>query len=92
MKNHRLPALWDEIHAPAGLSNLGPSIDNGLEAKLLKGNVWTRYAGLNFNGCVWYQRGRFFCEVWRFRRYVETKNDFTLKGLMHKVSKQYGYD
>lgn len=77
----------------AGLSNFDFQVHDGIEERLRTEHVWTRYAGWNFNGRVWFNaEGSFSCQVWVYGSPVATVQAETLHDLMHEVSDEWGYD
>lgn len=87
-----LPQEWTEIGGVAGLSNFDFRVEDGIEDALRAGGVWTRYAGWNFNGRVWFCDNDFHCEVWVYGVPREVISRATLVDLIHAVSSEYGYE
>lgn len=85
---------WEHIgdEQGHGLSNLDHTIDDGIEDQLKSGQCWTQYAGINFNGRVWWDGEQFVCDVWVYGVSCELLAAPTLKELMTVVSNKYGWD
>jgi len=74
-----------------GMSNCDHSIDEGLEEALQEGSL-CQYSGWNFCGYVWFEDGRYICQVWCHKSPREEILADTLKELMEDVSSEYGYE
>lgn len=85
------PGLIEGTESDTGISNFGFTIDDGVEEKLRTGNFWTRYAGWNFNGRVWFSEAKFHCEPWVYGSPNSVISADTIEELMHAVSREYGY-
>lgn len=86
------PDDFTEIGGNAGMSNFDFAVNGGIEEQLRSEPTWTRYAGWNFNGRVWFADGVFWCQVWVYGTPRATFSADTLHDLMHLVSDQYGYE
>ena len=76
------------------MSNCDHEIDEGMDEKLRSqpGEVFSRHAGWNFNGKVWFENEAFHEEVWVYGSPRETISAPSLRELMTKVNDQYGHD
>ena len=88
----RLPDDFTEHDGNAVLSNLDRGVDESVMEEIKGKELFSRYAGWNFNGLVWWQNKQWHCEVWRYRSYNETFSADTLEEIMTLVSDKYGYD
>ena len=87
-----LPLNFNELFGDGLMSNYDGLIDQKV-ADLLKGEpLFSRYAGWNFNGKVWWEDSRWHCEVWRYGSHVNTISEDTLEEIMHSVCEMYGYE
>jgi hypothetical protein len=85
------PDGWTDL-GPVGLgmSNLGHTIDDGLDEALRAGGVFARHAAWEFNGYVWFEGGQFHEQVWRHHVPRETLSAATLPDLMRAVNDRWG--
>lgn len=76
-----------------GMSNFGPSIDDGLEEDLRNGMRAT-HAAWNFNGQIWYDKaaGVFREDVFRYHASVGIRSAPALEELMAAVNDEFGWD
>ena len=74
------------------MSNCDHTIDDGMAEQLraAPGRVYSRHAGWNFNGKVWFEDGLFREEVWIYHRPRETISAKSLRELMDAVNERYG--
>ena len=75
-----------------GMSNLGPTIDEGLAEALKKAprKVLAQYAGWDFCGYVWFDSSQFVCQVWTYGSRKEEIAADSLEDIMTSVSEKYG--
>lgn len=75
------------------MSNFDHSIDDGLEELLRAENVYASYSGWDFAGYVWFDRskGKFACEVWRYKSLQAIYYEETLVEIMDTVCQTWGY-
>ena len=74
------------------LSNFDFTVDDDVEDALLKRTHRAVYSGYNFNGQVWHDGEQFVCQPWTYHAPQALHKASTLKGLMHSVSGEYGYE
>lgn len=75
------------------MSNFGHTIDKGFADTLKqRSGVFGRHYGWEFNGRVWFERGQFHEEVWRYHSPREVILANTLEELMEKVNDKYGWN
>ena len=74
-----------------GMCNLDRSIDAELEGALKSGKYYGKHSAWDFNGDVWYQDGKFYEEVWIYRRPYATYCADTLPELMRFVNDKHGW-
>lgn len=74
------------------LCNFDHSIEPGSEEKLRSGKYVGWYTGWNFCGRVWYENGKFYCQVRRYHSHIATLESKTLAGIMDVVSEKFGYE
>lgn len=88
----RIPESFLEYDGEEIMSNFyGAIVSETAEA--IKGKeLFSRYAGWNFNGKVWWQNGKWCCEVWTYGSWNETFVVDTLSEIMSDVSSDYGSD
>ena len=53
---------------------------------------FSRYAGWNFNGRIWWAETEWACEVWRYGAPVVTVTGETIPGIMKEVSEMFGFE
>lgn len=73
------------------MSNFDHQIDLTIGEQLKKGGCFSRYAGWNFSGIVWWdaETNEYVCEVWRYHVPVALYRG-TLENIMYDVSSEYG--
>lgn len=87
---NRLPKSFSESNNEI-MSNFDGQI-NLKTAEEIKGkDLFSRYAGWNFNGKVWWQNNKWLCEIWCYQSFRETFVCDTLKEMMEEISSEYGY-
>jgi len=88
----RLPEGFLEYDGEDLMSNFdGQIIQETAEA--IKGNeLFSTYAGWDFNGKVWWMDGKWLCEVWCYGSWKETVIKDTLQEIMDEVCSKYGSD
>jgi len=74
------------------MSNFDHTIDTEVAEKLKEGKYYSDYPGWNFYGEVWYDSGKWKCEIRRYHVHVETIMADTLEEIMEQNSEKYGYD
>lgn len=74
------------------MTNFDHRIAEWAERRLRTEKVWSRYAGWNFNGRVWFADGHFHCEVWHYCVPREVISAGSLQELMDAVSDRWGWD
>ena len=84
---------------PEGLIDLGAcmsNFDHAFESdkldKVKAGGHSCGYAGWEFWGDVWYEDGKFHCQVKRYHQHIDTITAPTPAELMVNVSDKYGYE
>lgn len=94
MENKTYPDFYTEYGMFGTISNLTFSVDEGAEEYLRNNPAWTRYAAMNFNGRVWFDKveEQFCCEVWVYGTPIKTICDSDITKMMHLVSEEFGYD
>lgn len=90
-KVYRIPKGLKDWPDFSGMSNFDHEIDVGFEDFLRDGGTGA-YAALDLNGSVWFEDGKFHCEIWRFKEYRETISADTLSEIMELASDKYGYE
>jgi hypothetical protein len=88
----RLPESYAEYIGYEIMSNFDRIINETTSSEIKGNNLFSRYAGWNFNGKVWWEHGQWNCEVWQYHCFMETVSAPTLSEIMHNVSETYGYD
>lgn len=78
---------YDEL-----MSNIDGNINKDVADVLKTEPYFGQYSGWNFCGYVWFQDGKWHCEVWCHKFYNETISEETLEGIMKSVSNSYGWD
>jgi hypothetical protein len=73
-----------------GMTNLDHSYDKEILEKVRNGEGWTRYAGWNFNGRVWFGNNEYHCEVWHYGSPCNVISADTPENLMQAVSYEWG--
>lgn len=60
-------------------------------AEAIKGKeLYSHYAGWNFNGQVWWENDLWHCEVWCYGSYQQTVSAETLNKIMNNACSIYG--
>ena len=82
------------IEIEESMSNCYHEIDEGIDEKLRAqpGKVFSRHAGWNFNGKVWFENDAFHEEVWVYGTPRQTLSAPSLRELMTVVNNEYGDD
>lgn len=88
----RPPSTWTEHPGVAVMRNLDRSVDADVERELRAGGVYSRHAGGNFNGIVWFDAGRWHETVMVHGEPRGTYSADTLQQLMTIVNDEYGWD
>lgn len=83
--NKKLRMMSDDI-----MTNFDHSIDEKVAKHIKDKPLFSRYAGWEFNGKVWWLRGKWHCDVWRYHSCMETVSAKTLKEIMEIVCDKYG--
>ncbi len=76
------------------MSNFDREIDQAVAERLRTEERFSRYAGWNFNGRVWWDRelSVWKCEVWTYGSPKDVVLSDTLEDVMTTVSNRWGYD
>ena len=74
------------------MSNFDHVVNQDVAQRLRDGNCYAAYPGWNFHALVWFADGKFFCEIWRYRSYVESFCAESPEDLMRAVSDKYGWE
>ena len=88
MKNLDTMEFLPEIE----MSNFDHTIDEGLE-EVLRANPARKYAqhsAWDFCGYVWFENGKFFEQVWRYKAPIDELEANDLKELMLETNLLYG--
>ena len=72
------------------MTNFDHSIEDGAEKLLMENKVYGFYPALDFHGAVWFEDGKFHCEVWHFGIHIDTVDADSLQEIMDTCSRQYG--
>ena len=88
---YRLPERFSEFDDEI-MSNFDGQIDLKTVDKIKGKDLFSRYSARNFNGIVWWQSDKWFCEVWRYHSFNETFICDTLEEIMEEASLKYGYE
>jgi hypothetical protein len=88
----RMPESFSEYNGDELMSNFGREIDKETEQAIKGKELFSRYAGWNFNGLVWWQDNKWLCEVWCYGSWRETFACDTTEEIMEEVSDEYGYE
>ena len=86
----RIPKDYVQIREV--MTTFDNSIDYSVAAQPQNGKFYAQYSGWNFCGSVWWNEGRWACEVWVYLAYVKTVIDETLEGIMQQVSDTNGWE
>ena len=81
---------WTQIDSV--MSNMDHEIDLDAEDKLKADKVYSSYPAWNFYSWVWYEVGKFHCEIWTYGCYRETITADSLQDIMDQASSKYGND
>ena len=88
----RMPESFSEYEGKQLMSNFDRVIDKETEQAIKCNELFSRYAGWNFNGLVWWQDNKWLCEVWCYGSWRETFVCDTTEEIMENVSDGYGYE
>jgi len=88
----RLPESFTEYDGETLMSNYDREINETTAAEIKGKEVFSRYAGWDFNGKVWWGNNQWNCEVWQYGNFMATVSAPTLPEIMYTVSETYGYD
>ena len=88
----RMPESFSEYNGEGLMSNFDRVIDKETEQAIKGNELFSRYAGWDFNGKVWWQDNKWLCEVWCYGSWRETFVCDTLEVIMTEVSDNYGYE
>ena len=87
----RIPESFTEF-SESVMSNFDHAIDEKVAEAIKDKPLYAQYAGWNFCGYVWWQNGKWCCEVWTYGSWFETFVADTLSEIMSDVSSEYGSD
>lgn len=91
MSKALLPTDFTECGMDDIMSNFDHSIADGI-AEHIKGKpLFSRYAGWNFNGQVWWD-GAWNCDVYVYGSCLKTVRAETLREIMDSVCAEFGFD
>ena len=88
----RIPEKFQEFDGDDIMLNFDRAVVEETAIAIKGEELFSRYAGWNFNGMVWWQDEKWHCEVWQYRSYMETVSEDTLDEIMITVSDKYGYE
>lgn len=88
----RMPENFYEYENIAIMSNFDREIEQDIVKAIKNKNLFSRYAGWNFNGKVWWENKNWHCEVWCYGSFIKTFSSKKLEQIMEEVSSEYGYD
>ena len=86
------PKHFVEYEDDGLMSNFDGIVDYSI-ADAIKGKpLYSRYAGWNFNGKVWWDDkiNQWICEVWQYHSVTEYVVKSTLEEIMETVCEKYG--
>ena len=86
----RLQEDFTEYIGEAIMSNFDRLIIEETAEAIYQKKLFSDYPGWDFNGKVWWQDGKWHCEVWCYGNWNETFSRDTLKELMEDISDKYG--
>jgi hypothetical protein len=72
------------------MSNFDHIIEDGAEELLKSNKIYGEYPAWNFHGAVWFEDGKFYCEIWQRHNHVNTVEASTLQEIMETCSCRYG--
>lgn len=87
----RIPESYTEF-SEGVMSNFDHDIDEKVAEAIKDRPLYAQYAGWNFCGYVWWQNGKWCCEVWTYGSWCKTFVADTLSEIMSDVSSEYGSD
>lgn len=87
----RLPNDYEDLSSPV-MRNLDYEVDFDVARKLKEGKYFASYTAWDFIGYVWWDKDlhKWHCEVWKRKKYQETKTAGELEELMLGLSAKYG--
>ena len=88
----RLPKSFEEYNGEELMSNFDRKINKEVANAIKSKKLFSRYAGWNFNGKVWFDDNKWLCEVWTYGNWQKTFICDTLDEIMESVSNEYGYN
>ena len=87
-----MPNDFVEYDGDEIMSNFDMKINEETALAIKNKKLFSRYAGWNFNGKVFWLNNQWNCEVWVYGSPQQIISADTLKELMTDVSDEYGYD
>jgi len=88
----RLPKNFMEFSGDQLMSNFDHEINHQTANRIKGTKHFSRYAGWNFNGKVWWDNGKWNCEVWCYGSFQTTFTEDTLEEIMEVVCEKFGSD
>jgi hypothetical protein len=88
----RMPEYFTEHGDIDMMSNFDGSIIYEIASDIEGNEMFSRYAGRNFNGKVWWEENKWLCEVWTYGSWSKTLVFDALDEMMIGVSSEYGHE
>lgn len=88
----KLPDNYSEYDGEILMSNFDGKINQKTTKVIRNKDLFSHYAGWNFNGKVWWDDNNWNCAVWVYGNHRETVTRQTLGEIMTEVSDEYGYE
>ena len=81
-----------KIYPDTLISNFNHTIDKEVE-QIIKGQkLYAKYTAWDFQGYIWFYKGKWNCEVWKYNSHIDTVTAGNLEDIMEETSKKYGSD
>ena len=74
------------------MSNFDHCIDEEIANKLKETKSYADYPAWDFHGSVWYEDGKYHCQIKRYGSHIDTISNEDLQEIMDEASGEYGWD
>ena len=88
----RLPEGFSEFYGENIMSNFDGRVVKETEDAIKGKNLCSKYPGCNFHGTVWWQEGKWLCEVSCYGGWRETVICDTTEAMIEEISSKYGHE
>ncbi len=92
IKEIELPKDFTEFEGEELMSNFDGQIEQATADAIKGEKLFSRYAGWNFNGLVWWQEDTWNCAVYCYGSLNKIVSEESLEEIMETVSEEFGRD